>query len=308
MKQLLLLCLFLIVVPTRLHSQDFDGQLEELAQNIATKLDGKDKKKIAVWGFVTESGERTALGNYITEDFSVYLTNFGVNYEIIDRNHLDMLLKEHQLNSEGYIDEVTAKELGKIVAVDAIITGTYTVLTTNVKVRAKVLDTETALQFAANMATLPLNENVSSYLGISVNGGNTTNKGFNTPLNSNETVNNPDTVDKACQKNNTGDFCFSNSLTEKVLIQIQHHKTGDLKIPNHYVYDTIIIEPSETKCVYGLFNRPFSYFVILWKDYIDEGKFNGTERYVRREGYFKWLKDKGELKAETCKSKTYTIK
>ena len=120
-------------------------------------------------GFFTESGETTALGNYITEDFSVYLTNSGENFQVIDRNHLDVLLKEHQLNAEGYIDGETAKELGKITAVDAIITGTYTVLNSVVKVRAKVLDTETALQFAANMGNLPLNENISSYLGISLN-------------------------------------------------------------------------------------------------------------------------------------------
>ena len=304
MKQLLLLCLFLIVVPIRLHSQDFDGQLEELAQNIATKLDGKDKKKIAVWGFVTESGERTALGNYITEDFSVYLTNFGVNYEIIDRNHLDMLLKEHQLNSEGYIDEATAKELGKIVAVDAIITGTYTVLTTSVKVRAKVLDTETALQFAANMATLPLNENVSSYLGISVNGGNTTNKGFNTPLNSNETVNNPDTVDAECKEKNIGDFCFYNSSISKVILAVEY------KSPKGGGYGSIrkslTIVPNETKCLYQLPNFILNYYIATWD--IFEKDLEGNEAKLYSTRYSPLLKEKGELKVETCKSKTYTIK
>ena len=109
------------------YSQDFDAQLEKLAQGLAERIESKGKAKIAVWGFFTENGEKTALGNYITEDFSVYLTNFGEKFEVIDRNHLNVLLKEHKLNAEGYIDENTAKELGKIVAVDAIITGTYTV-------------------------------------------------------------------------------------------------------------------------------------------------------------------------------------
>lgn len=306
MKQFLFFSLFLFLGSIHLQAQDFDAQLEELAQNIATKLDGKGKKKVAVWGFVTESGERTALGNYITEDFSVYVTNFGDNFEIIDRNHLDMLLKEHQLNSEGYIDENTAKELGKIVAVDAIITGTFTVLTTNVKVRAKVLDTETALQFAASMANLPLNENVSSYLGISVNGGNTTNKGFNTPLNSNETINNPDTVDSECQKKLTGDFCFSNAFNEKIIIQIKHYRDAVYNRKN--IFKTITLEAKETKCVYGLINRPFNYYVATFKDFQSNEKFKGHEYTLNSSSYSKYLKDKGELKVETCKSKTYTIK
>lgn len=307
MKHFLLLSLSIILFSTNVNAQDFDAQLEKLAQNIATKLDGKGKKKVAVWGFVTESGERTAFGNYLTEDFSVYVTNFGEEFEIIDRNHLDILLKEHQLNSEGYIDEATAKELGKIVAVDAIITGTYTVLTTNVKVRAKVLDTETALQFAASMANLPLDDNVASYLGISVNGGNTTNKGFNRPLGSNETVNNPDTVDSECNKKSRGDFCFSNSLNEKVIVRINYFTTPDTEFNNN-AHKTIILDAGETKCVYSIVNRPLTYYIATWANYIDDEKIKGTERYLTNDYYQKFLKDMGEVKVETCKSKTYTIK
>lgn len=306
MKQFLLFTTILCFLSSNLIAQEFDAQLEKLAQNIATKLDGKGKKKVAVWGFVTESGERTALGNYLTEDFSVYVTNFGDNFEIIDRNHLDMLLKEHQLNSEGYIDENTAKELGKIVAVDAIITGTFSVLNTNVKVRAKVLDTETALQFAASMANLPLDENVASYLGISLNGGNTTNKGFNRPLGSNESVNNPQTVDEACEKSKTGDFCFSNTLNEKIIIKVAYFT--DEKDTSKNTYKTVILDAKETKCVYGLLNRPFNYYVATFKDFSDDEKFKGNESALNNNNYSKLLKDKGELKVETCKSKTYTIK
>jgi len=200
MRLTLSITIFLLLLCLNSNAQDFDTQLEKLAEGLSQKLSAKGKTKIAVWGFFTENGERTALGNYLTEDFSVYMTNFGDKFEVIDRNHLDVLLKEHQLNAEGYIDETTAKELGKIVAVDVIITGTYTVLNSVVKVRAKALDSETASQFAANMGNLPMNENIASYLGVSVNGGNSTNRGFNTPLNSNETVNNPDTVDQACSK------------------------------------------------------------------------------------------------------------
>lgn len=300
----------LLLLCTSLNSiaQDFDSKLETLAKGLASKIDSKGKKKIAVWGFVTESGERTALANFLTEDFSIYMTNFAENFEIIDRKHLDILLKEHQLNSEGYIDSKTAKELQKIIAVDAIVTGTYTVLNTNIKVRAKVLDTETALQFAANMASLPMNNDVSSYLGISINGGNTTNKGFNTPLNSNETVNDPETVDSNCKKMQTGNFCFSNSLNEKIVLQIMKHRTPDLKVSNYYLYETFIIDALETKCIYSLYNRSFKYFIATWENYIDDEKLKSRDDYLHKDSFIKWLKDKGELKVETCKSKTYTIK
>lgn len=297
------LCLFCF----HLTAQDFDTQLEKLAEGLTKKINISGKTKIAVWGFFTENGERTSLGNYLTEDFSVYVTNFGDQLEVIDRNHLDVILKEHQLNAEGYIDQATAKQLGKIIAVDVIITGTYTVLNSVIKVRAKALDTETARQFAANMGNLPLNENISSYLGISLNGGNTTNRGFNTSLNSNETINSPDTVDEACRKNLTGDFCFSNALNEKVIIKINHFRYADIK-KNNTNTKVIILDAKETKCVYGLFNRPIWYFVAKWSDFVNEEKFRGIQSNISHYPYAKFLKDKGELKVETCKSKTYTIK
>ncbi len=302
----LLILLFLSLSISSAFAQDFDSKLENLAKDLSNKIDGKGKKKIAVWGFVTEGGERTALGNYLTEDFSIYMTNFGNNFEIIDRKHLDVLLKEHKLNSEGYIDKQTAKELQKIIAVDAIITGTYTVLSTTIKVRAKVLDTETALQFAANMASLPMNEDVNSYLGIAVNGGNSPNKGFNRPLGTNETINSPKTVNQNCKKLQTGDFCFSNTLNEKVIVKIKFFTSPTDHSANSH--KTIILESRETKCFYSLINRPFYFYVATWENFIDSEKLKANESHLSYSPYYKYLKDKGELKVETCKSKTYTIK
>ncbi|WP_339708528.1 FlgO family outer membrane protein [uncultured Kriegella sp.] len=302
----LFLLLSLITVPV--HCQDFDTELEKLATGLSQKITAKGKTKIAVWGFFTENGERTALGNYLTEDFSVYMTNHGDKFEVIDRNHLDILLKEHQSNAEGYIDENTAKELGKIIAVDVIITGTYTVLNSIVKVRAKALDSETASQFAANMGNLPLNENISSYLGIGLNGGNSTNRGFNSPLSSNETVNNPETVDDACKKSRTGDFCFANNSNQKVIVGIKYFADYDANRVTSMRSKYLILDAKETKCFYGMVSRPFKYYVVNWADFIDKEKLRGIEAYVVHTTYAKHLKDKGELKVETCKSKTYNIK
>jgi len=306
MRLVLTLSTLLMLLFIPLNAQDFDTQLEKLAEGLSQKISAKGKTKIAVWGFFTENGERTALGNYLTEDFSVYMTNFGDKFEVVDRNHLDVLLKEHQLNAEGYIDESTAKELGKIVAVDVIITGTYTVLNSIVKVRAKALDSETASQFAAIMGSLPLNENIASYLGVSVNGGNSTNRGFNTSLNSNETINNPKTVDDDCEKFSTGDFCFSNTMGEKVIIKIVHYPDATYKYRKKQKVMTLAA--GESKCFYTLPGRPFLYYLATWKNFTNPDKMKGAESFLSNGGFAKYLKDKGELRVETCKSKTYTIK
>ena len=303
MKRPLLLFLALQLFVLTSKAQDFDVQLEQLAEVLAKKIEGKGKAKIAVWGFFTENSEKTALGNYITEDFSVYLTNFGDKFEVIDRNHLDVLLKEHRLNAEGYIDENTAKELGKIVAVDVIITGTYTVLNSVIKVRAKALDTETALQFAASMGNLPLNENIASYLGVSINGGNTTNRGFNIPLSSKETINNPETVNAKCSEENFGDICFYNTTNTKLVLRAKHFREDEGSKVN---MTDIFLDPSETKCLYQIKNRTLSFYIVKWE--VFQKELEGGLYKLHQDVTAKYLFDRGQLKVETCKSKTYSIK
>ena len=286
------------------NAQEFDKRLSGIAKEIAEKVNKTQKKKIAIWGFASESGEQnSALGNYLTEDFSVYVTNFGEDFEVIDRNHLDIILKEHKLNAEGYIDQETAKELGKIAAVDAIITGTYSLLPTRVKVRVKVLDTETALQFAANIGDLPINRELRGYLNLDSKESTVAKKekDNSTLSNSNESIDTSKEVDSECKTEKFGDFCFKNTSEEKVVLYLTYSRRG-LNLSK-----TIFIESEETKCLYKFQNGIIIKYYIATYDTFN-GYFNGRASYLDNSNYINSLKDSGELKAETCKSKVFTIK
>jgi len=313
MKRALLFLAFL-AFSNSVIAQDFDQGLEKLAEDIAKKVNTKGSKKIAVWGFTTENSEKTPVGNYITEDFSVYITNFGESFEVIDRNHLDVLLKEHKLNSDGYIDSETAKKLGKIIAVDVIITGTYTMIGSKIKVRAKALDTETALQFGAAIANLKINEDISSYLGISVNGTSNSNKGFNKPINSNESYNNPKTVNKECSKNETGNICFFNSTKKKIVLftRLPRLRSGSgmqrVRIDQALQKKMIFINPGETKCLYDMPDEVMKFYVIDFDAFDSEEVRVFQNTIPETKAMHKYCRDIGELNIETCKSKTFTIK
>ncbi|WP_350284833.1 FlgO family outer membrane protein [uncultured Croceitalea sp.] len=164
MKIKAVLLLFL-VIPCLVFAQSFDRGLEGLAKELAEKLNERKKNKIAVWGFFSESEKHRDLGNYLTEDFSIYLGNHATNFGVIDRSHLKTLLKEHRLIADGFIDERTTKRLGKLIAADAVIVGTYTVLNSEIKVRARVLDTETALQIGGASHLLSMDDNIARLLG-----------------------------------------------------------------------------------------------------------------------------------------------
>ncbi len=92
-----------------------------------------------------------------------------------------------------------------------------------------------------------------------------------------------------------------------MIIKIRHFQRADIK-DYHTSEKVIILNVRETKCIYRLWNRPFNYYIAKWKDYIDDEKFVGNESQLNNKRYWKFLKDMGELKVETCKSKTFTIK
>lgn len=144
----------------------FDKSLKTLADSISLNIAKKGKVKIAVWHFVNFKNKRTALSNYVADDLSVHLVNNNQSFYVMDRFHLDQILNEHQLKSDNYIDPESAKELGRILAVDYIVTGNVHVIGEIVKVRVKVLDTETAHTIVASQMQLPIDKNIASYIGI----------------------------------------------------------------------------------------------------------------------------------------------
>ena len=157
--------LFLFFLPLTATSQSFDKKLEKMAADLAEKLNEKEKTKVAIWSFLPDDKKGNPLRDLLTEDFSIHLANYANTFSVVDRSQLKTALKEHRLSGDGYIDEKTAKQLGKFSAADAIVTGTYSILRTEIKLRIKVLDTETALQVAGLSGSLPMTPNIARMLG-----------------------------------------------------------------------------------------------------------------------------------------------
>lgn len=286
MKKILSTIAFIFFVSICFGQSGFDLKLSSMADSIANKINSKGKKKVAVWDFIDNDGQVTSLGKYIAEELSVDLTNAAITYNMIDRNHLSTIMKEHQLNAEGFIDINTAKELGKINAVDAIVTGTISIFPDKIKVSIKVLDTETALIIAAVRNDLPMTDDIAYYIGIP--GGNAktnNNMGFNNrPLNSSEQYNNPETVSKDCQQNNTGDFCFLNKKSITIKISLGNGTFTD---------NTAIINPGQQQCFYNVEVGPTRYLY--------------TDETHRHSGFMGQVVGQGQINIEKCKSKTFIV-
>ncbi len=144
---------------TALYSaMDFEKEINRLAKEIADKIAVKGKKKIAVVDFIDTEKKITKLGRFLAEEFSVALAGSGKDFTVVDRNHIETLLKEHQLASTGIVDQDTARELGKIAGVGALITGSLTPLGESIRINVKVLDTETAVLIDATSGNIAMTE------------------------------------------------------------------------------------------------------------------------------------------------------
>src|SRR5258708_33459735 len=118
-----LLCATVIVVPAS-GQKELPGAAASLADEIAAG----GKHQLAVVDFTDLQGNVTELGRFIAEEISLGLVTSKKQLSVVDRTHLRALLQEHKLASSGIIDPATARKLGEIAGVDALVAGTITPL------------------------------------------------------------------------------------------------------------------------------------------------------------------------------------
>lgn len=282
---------FMCLVLDATAQEEFDNKLSAVSNDIATKLNNKGIKTVAVSTFTNLDGQVTHLGKYIAEEFSVNLSNATGGFALMDRNHFQQILAEHKLKSDGLTDPATAKELGKWVNVDAIVIGTIEVLTEKIRLVVKVLDIKTTFIIGASRGDLPNTPSITKIISSTSTppetskpeGVNTSNRNNNgRPLGSNESYG-TQTVNKACQTNNTGDYGFTNNT------RMDYNVAIDRKFDVFASGKTINVKAGETKWFYDLKSGPHS--------------FNITEQ----DNSYKYYTF-GDIYVEQCQAKIFEIK
>jgi TolB-like protein len=135
---------FVVILSAHSFALAFEKEVNNLSSSMAEKIADAGKAKIAVVDFTDLQGNVTELGRFLAEEFSVALTELGKGFEVVDRTHLKSIIAEHKLSATGLIDPKTARKLGKIAGVEALITGTLTPFGDSIRISVKILDTATA--------------------------------------------------------------------------------------------------------------------------------------------------------------------
>jgi TolB-like protein len=143
----------------------FAQDMRPLSANLARSISSSGRKTVAVVDFTDLQGNVTELGRFLAEELSVVLVADARGFEVIDRTHLKAILKEHRLATTGIIDPQTARKIGQIAGIDALVTGTTTPLGDSIRLSAKVLDTDTAKMLGASTMDVPRTKAIEELLG-----------------------------------------------------------------------------------------------------------------------------------------------
>lgn len=151
---MLCICIVNILMVGIEKSNAYNNEILQLSALMADRISRSGIQTVAVADFTDLQGNVTELGRFLAEHISVALAGSGRSIMVVDRTHIRTLLKEHKLSSTGLIDPSTAKQLGKIAGVEALITGTITPFGDTVDMTIKVLHTESAKIIDASMVSL----------------------------------------------------------------------------------------------------------------------------------------------------------
>jgi TolB-like protein len=146
-----------------LHGQTLEEGLADLASQISREMSEGHKQRIAVIEFSDLDGNVTDLGKFISEELTTRLF-VTKKFQVVERLLLNKILKEHQLTLSGLIDENTARQVGKLLGVDAICSGTIADLVGSIRINARLISNETGSPFAVASAECDKNEMIGQLM------------------------------------------------------------------------------------------------------------------------------------------------
>lgn len=162
-----------LTVVLALSSSALAGQREipATAASLAEDVVAASKKTVAVVDFTDLQGNVTELGRFVAEEVALGLVTARKGLSVVDRTHLKVLMQENRLDSTGVIDPATARKIGQVLGVEALITGTITPFSDTVRIVAKILDTTTARIVGAASVDVSKNRTIEELLARDIRPG-----------------------------------------------------------------------------------------------------------------------------------------
>lgn len=143
--------------PAPVHASGYDEELARIGAELAQCMAQSGRKRVAAVDFTDLQMNVSELGRLIAEELTTELVRQAPQpgYAVIDRNHLQLILREHELSANGLVNPENSRKLGQFAGIDTLITGNVFELEESIRVTVKAMDTESASIACASRGDLP---------------------------------------------------------------------------------------------------------------------------------------------------------
>lgn len=153
--------LFLWCVPVE--AQDVRAGVEQLAAQIVRAAPEGKQLSVAVADFPDLQGVTSNLGRYVASRLTTRLAQTP-SFFVIERQRLGQVLAELKFSMSDLVDPSKAKQLGRMVGVEAIVVGTVSDLGNQVDLDARVIEIETNRMLLGASVTISKDRTVEEML------------------------------------------------------------------------------------------------------------------------------------------------
>lgn len=144
-------------------TDSLDRRVADLTEQISREMTENRKRTIAVVEFVDLKGNITDFGRLLSEELITRLFQTK-KFTVIERQMLNKVIGEQKLTLTGTFDPSSAKQLGRLLSVEAICSGSIADLGQSLKVNARLISTETGAVFAAASTEIAKDESVTNLM------------------------------------------------------------------------------------------------------------------------------------------------
>lgn len=147
------------------------SDIQEMAKAMTSAAGARRIKRVAIVPFTGPRGASSYSGSVVSERLVTQILARG-ELDLIERRLLEKVLEEQRLGVFGIMDQDTVKTLGKVLGVDAILTGSIVELRNErIEINARLIHAETAQVLAADTARMdkdwedrPIGEDLSTWI------------------------------------------------------------------------------------------------------------------------------------------------
>lgn len=298
-----LLTLIMTTLCLSAYSQnDFNSQIQKVADTISKKIVQSGNRKVAVTDFINLDETISQLGQFLSDELSSELSNLTENltkFEVVERTNVDIIFKEKNL-IQSVDGSKMARELGRLKAADILIWAIISDFEGYYRVNIKLLDTKTGnaiSSFKTQFIKTPTLEGFNKKTVVKSQAANTSN---NTVTTANDEVKKVEKKDP-CEQNTFGSLYITNKTATdvwgvtKIVVRIPKVSNPDPRYEENYYF--IILERDETKPLVNLREGTYEYDA---KRYSNSGSKGWNDLYGSVSS--------GQIQVEKCKAAELTIR